>query len=108
MSKAKGVLGLVIGAIAGFVSGILVAPKSGKETRADIKEAGQKAKDNLAKEANKVSDTVVTETQKVKDLAEEKFQDAKDKVEDLGQRSWRAAEAAKDSFNKKDHDSNKK
>ena len=30
-------LGLLVGAIAGAVAGILLAPKSGKETREDLK-----------------------------------------------------------------------
>lgn len=37
------VLGLAIGLAAGYVAGILTAPKSGKETRQDIKDAGDKA-----------------------------------------------------------------
>jgi len=39
----KIVVGTVIGLAAGYVAGILTAPKSGKETRADIKDAGTKA-----------------------------------------------------------------
>lgn len=37
MSKGKVALGAIIGAAAGVVAGILTAPKSGKETRADLK-----------------------------------------------------------------------
>ena len=37
MSKGKFVLGAAIGAAAGVVAGLLTAPKSGKETRADLK-----------------------------------------------------------------------
>ena len=43
-------LGAVIGAIAGGIAGILTAPKSGKETQADIKKGGEK----LAKKAQQV------------------------------------------------------
>lgn len=38
MAKAKFALGALIGVAAGFVAGILTAPKSGKETRQDIKQ----------------------------------------------------------------------
>jgi gas vesicle protein len=47
MSKqdtAKNVaLGLAVGMVAGYVAGILTAPKSGKETRQDIKDATDRA-----------------------------------------------------------------
>jgi gas vesicle protein len=36
-------LALVVGLAAGYALGVLTAPKSGKETRGDIKEAGSKA-----------------------------------------------------------------
>lgn len=36
--------GAIIGGVAGYVAGILTAPKSGKETRRDIKKAASKAK----------------------------------------------------------------
>jgi gas vesicle protein len=45
MSKTDGksvIAAVVIGAAAGYVAGILTAPKSGKETRADIKNAADK------------------------------------------------------------------
>lgn len=47
MSESKGAgkffLGAVCGAIAGAIAGVVLAPKSGKETREDIKAAGDKA-----------------------------------------------------------------
>jgi gas vesicle protein len=49
MSKGKIALGAVVGAVAGVIAGFLTAPKSGKETRADLKrKAGE-----LKKEAEK-------------------------------------------------------
>lgn len=42
-------LGAAIGVVAGFVTGILTAPKSGKETRQDIK----KTANNVKREAEK-------------------------------------------------------
>ena len=47
----KGVgAGLAIGALAGAIAGILLAPKSGKETRADIANYVGEMKDKIAKE----------------------------------------------------------
>lgn len=37
MSKGKFAVGALIGAVAGVIAGVLTAPKSGKDTRADIK-----------------------------------------------------------------------
>lgn len=37
------VLGLAVGLVAGYVAGVLTAPKSGKETRQDIKDATDRA-----------------------------------------------------------------
>jgi len=36
MSKNKFIIGTLIGAAAGVVAGILTAPKTGRETRADV------------------------------------------------------------------------
>ncbi len=47
MSKSSGknvVAAVVIGAAAGYIAGILTAPKSGKDTREDIKNAADKYK----------------------------------------------------------------
>jgi len=42
-SQKKFALGALIAAVAGFLAGILSAPKSGKQTRADIKATAAKA-----------------------------------------------------------------
>jgi len=47
MKKSSGgkiAAGAAIAAVAGYVAGILTAPKSGKETRADIQQAATKAR----------------------------------------------------------------
>lgn len=55
--KAKDFLaGAAIGAIAGAVAGILFAPKSGKETREDIKKYLGEMKDKIADELAKAKD----------------------------------------------------
>lgn len=52
MSKGVGkkvVVGAAIAGVAGYVAGVLTAPKSGKETRKDIKNAATKAKTEAEK-----------------------------------------------------------
>lgn len=39
----KVIAGALVGLAAGYIAGVLTAPKSGKETREDIKQAGTKA-----------------------------------------------------------------
>ena len=48
-SNKKWALGAVIAAIGGFITGILTAPKSGKETRQDIKDEAVKLKGEAEK-----------------------------------------------------------
>ena len=63
----KLVAGLAIGAAAGMVAGILTAPKSGKETRADL---AKKAKDIKGKVSNKAGDLKNRTTQFGKEAKE--------------------------------------
>ncbi len=48
MKVSKLALGAVVGAAVGVAAGILTAPKSGKETRDDIKKKAVDAKDKAA------------------------------------------------------------
>lgn len=64
MSKGKIAIGAVLGAMAGVIAGVLTAPKSGKETRADLKskanelkkDAARRAEDATSKTSEAVSD----------------------------------------------------
>ena len=51
MSKGKFALGALIGATAGLVAGLLTAPKSGKDTRADLKAKADELKADVDKKA---------------------------------------------------------
>lgn len=44
VTKGKFVFGAIIGAVAGIIAGILTAPKSGKDTRIDLKERASELK----------------------------------------------------------------
>jgi len=46
-------IGASVGAIAGVIAGLLFAPKSGKETRADLAKHLHEMKDKIAKELDK-------------------------------------------------------
>ena len=49
MSKGKFALGALVGAVAGVIAGVLTAPKSGKETRADIKKKAGELKKEIGR-----------------------------------------------------------
>ena len=49
MQKSDFLVGIVIGAVVGAITVILFAPKSGKETRKDIKDYAAKMKDKAMK-----------------------------------------------------------
>lgn len=109
MSKGKFALGAFFGAAAGLVAGLLTAPKSGKETRADLKEAALKTKDTVMTEAEKAKGVATQKTQEVKQKAEEVAADVKAKTEevveevtdravDLRDRTEQAIEGAKKGF----------
>lgn len=74
MSKArKFALGAVIAAGAGYVAGILTAPKSGKETRKDIQNAAIKAKTEGEKQLKQLH----SELTDLIDKAQKRAQDVK-------------------------------
>jgi gas vesicle protein len=101
MSKAKFALGAIFGAAAGFVAGILTAPKSGKETRAEIKEKATEYKDVAGKKAEEVKTKAEAVANDVKTKTTEVVEDVKEKAEDLKARTERAVEGAKKGFNSK-------
>ena len=101
MSKGKLAIGAVFGAVAGFVTGVLLAPKSGKETRKDIKGAALKAKNNVVDEAEKAKDFAEEKVKQVRNKAETVVDDVAGKANDLKNRAEQAVEGAKKGFNKK-------
>ena len=90
MSKGKFALGAVFGAIAGAVAGVLMAPKSGKETRADIK----KKAEEVQKDVKKMSKATMDKAEKFAD-------ETKENAIDLKRRAGNAVEGAKEGFAKK-------
>lgn len=56
MSTGKFIAGFVIGGVVGAVAGILLAPRSGEETREMIKESSQKAYDKAANTVKEIQE----------------------------------------------------
>lgn len=88
----KVAIGTVLAAAAGYVAGVLTAPKSGKETRADIKDAAVKT---LA-QAEKQLKQLHTELNDLLAKAKEKAQDAKGEARAQFDKAMDAAIVAKE------------
>lgn len=77
MSATKFLAGFIVGGAIGAIAGVLLAPKSGEETRAMIadstKEAIRRA-DETVKEIQSKADHVVSDMQKRGDEIKEKLQ----------------------------------
>ena len=101
MAKGKVALGALFGAVAGFVTGILVAPKSGKETRQDIKEAAGKAKDTAVEKAGEAKEFAEEKTKEMTAKAKQVSKDVSDKAVELKDRTEQAVEGAKKGCAKK-------
>lgn len=99
MSKGKFALGTIIGAAVGLVAGILTAPKSGKETRAELKMKGEVLKSDAAKKAEQVQTKASEVVEDVRSKAAGTAQDVKSKTDDLKERTERAVEGARKGFN---------
>lgn len=82
--------GIILGAIAGVIAGFLTAPKSGKETREDIKKKAHDVKgsaERKLKDAHKELGNLIDETsakaEKLKGKARDELKDLTAKAEDL-------------------------
>ena len=79
----RAAIGAVVAAAAGYVAGILTAPKSGKETRKDIQEAATKAKiraehklKELHSELSTMLDQAIANAKKIKSGAQKEWEGA--------------------------------
>ena len=91
MAKSKFAIGALFGAVVGGIAALLTAPKSGKETRADLK-----------KKADEVKKTTEEKVSEVKEKAEVVKNDLETQAKDLRDRAEGAIQGAKDGFYKKD------
>ncbi len=67
MSQKKFAVGAVVGALAGIVAGVLTAPKSGKETRADLEAKAAELKSSATNKLSDVEGKVQSATETLKD-----------------------------------------
>lgn len=92
-NDSKLLLGLIVGAAAGAVAGLVLAPSSGKETREKIKEAATNFKVDLDTKLNELSSKLDDETiadiknmaGNLKGKAKEEYDVVAKKVKDLEQ-----------------------
>ena len=75
--KKKFVLGAFLGIAAGAVAGVLLAPKSGKETREDLAEKAEELKTMTPEE---IKEKALEKAEEMKEKAFEKAEELKEKV----------------------------
>lgn len=100
MSKGKFALGALIGGAIGAVAALLTAPKSGKETREDIKKKVDSIKTDTEKKVKEVSKQAETVAKDVKTHAETAVKDVKFQADELKKRTENAVHGAKEGFQK--------
>jgi gas vesicle protein len=66
-----------VGALAGALAGILLAPKSGKETRADIQETVMKVKDDLVVKLTELKEITEDKYKEIAAAVVAKYEDTK-------------------------------
>ena len=88
------VLGLAVGLAAGYIAGILTAPKSGKETRQDIKDATDHAiklaQDKIHTLQAQIGELVEVATARAKSLSARGKQELDDLVENAKDKQYKA------------------
>lgn len=67
---------LLVGATAGFITGLLIAPQSGKETRQQLTDTSERIRQDLSKQSEKSAEIL----DDVKDSAEELFDEVSEKL----------------------------
>lgn len=92
--KSNFAVGTLIAAAAGYVAGLLTAPKSGKETRKEIKQSALKAKSEAERklkqgqtELSSLIDQASAEVKKAGDKASEEVKKALDSAGKVRQRT---------------------
>ena len=100
MAKGKFALGALFGAAVGAVAALLTAPKSGKETRADLKKKADEMKSTAEKKASEVRATAEKKANELKTKADAVSKDVQTQANEWRSRAESAVKGAKDGFNK--------
>lgn len=86
VDKKDVAMGVAAGAVLGALAGVLFAPKSGKETRADIAKFADETKQKVAKKVHEVGKLTHEQYDKIVDtVVEEGGETWKIAIEDLAQ-----------------------
>ncbi len=93
-NKKDTLLAFVLGGVIGAALGILYAPKSGRETRYNIRRMGE----DLADTVNDLGDDLKETGRKVYEEGREKVMSGKDKISE----AFEAGKKAFDKYNKED------
>lgn len=80
LSKIKVAGSILAGAIVGFGAGILLAPKSGKETRENVLDKAETVKDEIQLRYYEIKDKVVETAEKMQDEITDTKEEIKEKV----------------------------
>ena len=101
MSKGKFALGAIFGAVVGVVAGVLAAPKSGKETRKDLKNKAESLKRDAMDKAEQCCVDGCDVIDCVKHEAENVAKKAVKEANELKNRTENAVDGAKKGFENK-------
>ena len=98
MGKAIKRLGVAIGlaAAVGYVAGLLTAPKSGKETREDIKHAAKTGMDQAERQLKNISGELADLVEEAKRRGAEMNERARKQLDDLVAQARAAREKARE------------
>jgi len=98
MSKdsKKFAIGALVAAGAGYLTGILTAPKSGKETREDIKDVAIKAKHETEKTLKLLHTEVTEQIDRAKNIANKVHKSSKEELDGMVAAALSAKEKARD------------
>jgi len=95
-NTGKWAVGALVAGAAGFVAGVLTAPKSGKETRKDIKNAATKAKKEAEKTLKGLHSDLNEKLTEVKEKGEELTGKARKEFDEVVAKAKEAKEKVRD------------
>lgn len=98
MSKGKFAIGALFGVIVGGVAALLTAPKSGKETRDDLKKKADEVKKQTDKAVKDIKENADLKVQEVAKKADQVKSDIGVHAKDFQDRAEGAVRGAKEGF----------
>lgn len=87
---------LVVGAVAGFVAGVLLTPKSGKETRDEIKRKAQSVTDASKEGLSRAGEEIKEGGRRLKTIADDSVESLKESAKEAQAELEHRGEALKD------------